>query len=150
MANACCVDFGTLKSPVGWSRPGSSALLQLEGDKVTLPSVVFFNADEEQVYYGRAALDNYLQGYEGRLMRSLKSLLGTELIDDQTEVMGKALPFKMLLTQFIGELKHRAEVSAGREFNHAVFGRPVFFVDGDEDADFAAEDTLYEIAQEIG
>src|SRR3546814_8336048 len=69
---------------------------------------------------------------------------------DLTEVMGKALPFKMLLTQFIGELKHRAEVSAGREFNHAVFGRPVFFVDGDEDADFAAEDTLYEIAQSVG
>lgn len=150
MANACGVDFGTSNSTVGWSRPGSSALLQLEGDKVTLPSVVFFNADEEQVYYGRAALDNYLQGYEGRLMRSLKSLLGTELIDDQTEVMGKALPFKMLLTQFIAELKRRAELAAGREFNNAVFGRPVFFIDGDEDADFAAEDTLYEIAQAVG
>jgi hypothetical chaperone protein len=150
MANACGVDFGTSNSTVGWSRPGSSALLQLEGDKVTLPSVVFFNADEEQVYYGRAALDNYLQGYEGRLMRSLKSLLGTELIDDQTEVMGKALPFKMLLAQFIGELKRRAEAAAGREFSSAVFGRPVFFVDGDEEADFAAEDTLYEIAQAVG
>lgn len=150
MANACGVDFGTSNSTVGWSRPGSSALLQLEGDRVTLPSVVFFNADEEQVYYGRAALDNYLQGYEGRLMRSLKSLLGTELIDDQTEVMGKALPFKMLLAQFIAELKRRAEASAGREFSSAVFGRPVFFVDGDEDADFAAEDTLYEIAQAVG
>ena len=92
MANACGVDFGTSNSTVGWSRPGQSALLQLEDGKVTLPSVVFFNADEEQVYYGRAALANYLQGYEGRLMRSLKSLLGTSLIDDQTEVMGKALP----------------------------------------------------------
>lgn len=150
MANACGVDFGTSNSTVGWSRPGNSALLQLEDDKTTLPSVVFFNADEEQVYYGRAALDNYLQGYEGRLMRSLKSLLGTALIDDQTEVMGKVLPFKMLLAQFIGELKRRAEVSAGREFSSAVFGRPVFFVDGDEDADFAAEDTLYEIAQSVG
>tara|TARA_R110001599_G_scaffold171353_1_gene362305 strand:+ start:325889 stop:327139 length:1251 start_codon:yes stop_codon:yes gene_type:complete len=150
MTNACGVDFGTSNSTVGWSRPGSSALLQLEDDKTTLPSVIFFNADEEQVYYGRAALDNYLQGYEGRLMRSLKSLLGTALIDDQTEVMGKVLPFKMLLAQFIGELKRRAEVSAGREFNTAVFGRPVFFVDGDEDADFAAEDTLYEIAQSVG
>lgn len=150
MANACGVDFGTSNSTVGWSRPGHSALLQLEDGKVTLPSVVFFNADEEQVYYGRAALANYLQGYEGRLMRSLKSLLGTSLIDDQTEVMGMALPFRTLLTQFMGELKRRAELAAGREFTSVVMGRPVFFVDGNEEADILAEDTLYEIAQSIG
>ncbi|WP_076593820.1 Hsp70 family protein [Herminiimonas arsenitoxidans] len=150
MTNACGVDFGTSNSTVGWSRPGTSALLQLEDGKVTLPSVVFFNADEEQVYYGRAALTNYLQGYEGRLMRSLKSMLGTSLIDDQTEVMGKALPFRTLLTQFIGELKHRAEKAAGREFSSVVLGRPVFFVDGNEEADILAEDTLYEIAQSVG
>ncbi len=150
MANACGVDFGTSNSTVGWSRPGQSALLQLEDGKVTLPSVVFFNADEEQVYYGRAALANYLEGYEGRLMRSLKSLLGTSLIDDQTEVMGKALPFRSLLTQFIAELKDRAEKAAGREFTSVVMGRPVYFVDGDEEADILAEDTLYEIAQSVG
>lgn len=150
MANACGVDFGTSNSTVGWSRPGHSALLQLEDGKVTLPSVVFFNADEEQVYYGRAALANYLQGYEGRLMRSLKSLLGTSLIDDQTEVMGKALPFRTLLTQFIAELKQRAETAAGREFSSVVMGRPVYFVDGNEEADILAEDTLYEIAQSVG
>ncbi len=150
MANACGVDFGTSNSTVGWSRPGQSALLQLEDGKVTLPSVVFFNADEEQVYYGRAALANYLEGYEGRLMRSLKSLLGTSLIDDQTEVMGKALPFRSLLTQFIAELKNRAEKAAGREFTSVVMGRPVYFVDGDEEADILAEDTLYEIAQSVG
>ena len=150
MANACGVDFGTSNSTVGWSRPGQSPLLQLEDGKVTLPSVVFFNADEEQVYYGRAALANYLEGYEGRLMRSLKSLLGTSLIDDQTEVMGTVLPFRTLLTQFIGELKHRAETAAGREFTSAVLGRPVHFVDDNEEADILAEDTLYEIAQSVG
>jgi len=150
MANACGVDFGTSNSTVGWSRPGFSPLLPLEDGRVTLPSVIFFNADEEQVYYGRAALANYLEGYEGRLMRSLKSLLGTSLIDDQTEVMGKALPFRLLLTQYIAELKRRAEEAAGREFTSAVFGRPVHFIDGDEDADIKAEDTLYEIAQAVG
>ncbi|HWU97752.1 MAG TPA: Hsp70 family protein [Oxalicibacterium sp.] len=150
MPNACGVDFGTSNSTVGWSRPGQSPLLQLEDGKVTLPSVVFFNADEEQVYYGRAALANYLEGYEGRLMRSLKSLLGTSLIDDQTEVMGTVLPFRTLLTQFIGELKHRAETAAGREFTSAVMGRPVHFVDDNDEADTLAEDTLYEIAQSVG
>jgi hypothetical chaperone protein len=155
MASACGVDFGTSNSTVGWigprpSGPAPSVLLALEGDKPTLPSVVFFNADTEQASFGRAGLAEYLEGYEGRLMRSLKSLLGTSLIDGQTEVAGRALPFRMLLAQFIGELKRRAEQQSGREFTRAVFGRPVFFVDDDAQADRQAEDTLAEIARAVG
>ncbi|HYD82035.1 MAG TPA: Hsp70 family protein [Paucimonas sp.] len=149
-AKACGVDFGTSNSTVGWSAPGRPLLLALEEDKVTLPSVVFFNAEEDAAYFGRAALANYLAGYEGRLMRSLKSLLGTSLIDGQTEVMGRALPFRTLLAQFIGELKRRAEARAGRGFDCAVFGRPVHFVDGNDDADRVAEDTLAGIARAVG
>jgi hypothetical chaperone protein len=150
MANACGVDFGTSNSTVGVVRPGHGALLALEDDKLTLPSAVFFNAEDEQVSYGRAALANYLAGYEGRLMRSLKSLLGTGLIDGQTEVLGRALPFRMLLGQFIGELKRRAETASGQSFQHAVIGRPVFFVDGDTKADLLAEQTLSDIAGAAG
>jgi hypothetical chaperone protein len=117
MTNACGVDFGTSNSTVGWvKRPQARAgerLLALEDGKATLPSVVFFNADDEQVRYGRAALADYLAGYEGRLMRSLKSLLGTSLMDGQTEVAGRALPFRQLLAQFIGEVKRRAEPRPG-------------------------------------
>jgi hypothetical chaperone protein len=150
MANACGVDFGTSNSTVGWVRPGHTSLLALEDGKATLPSVVFFNADDEQVRYGRAALADYLEGYEGRLMRSLKSLLGTSLMDGQTEVAGRALPFRQLLAHFIGELRRRAEQQAGREFTSAVFGRPVYFVDDDPQADRLAEDTLAEIARAAG
>ena len=163
MARACGVDFGTSNSTVGWlageitsfgAGPGAplaaDSLLALEDGKATLPSVVFFNADDEQVRYGRAALAEYLEGYEGRLMRSLKSLLGTSLIDGQTEVAGRALPFKALLGQFIGEVKRRAERQAGRAFDSAVFGRPVFFIDDDVDADRRAEDTLEEVARSVG
>jgi hypothetical chaperone protein len=150
MANACGVDFGTSNSTVGWVRPGHTSLLALEDGKATLPSVVFFNADDEQVRYGRAALADYLEGYEGRLMRSLKSLLGTSLMDGQTEVAGRALPFRQLLSHFIGELRRRAQQQAGREFTSAVFGRPVYFVDDDPTADRLAEDTLAEIARAAG
>jgi hypothetical chaperone protein len=150
MANACGVDFGTSNSTVGWVRPGQTSLLALEDGKATLPSVVFFNADDEQVRYGRAALADYLEGYEGRLMRSLKSLLGTSLMDGQTEVAGRALPFRQLLSHFIGELRRRAQQQAGREFSSAVLGRPVFFVDDDPAADRLAEDTLAEIARAAG
>jgi hypothetical chaperone protein len=150
MANACGVDFGTSNSTVGWVRPGQPTLLPLEDGKATLPSVVFFNADDEQVRYGRAALADYLEGYDGRLMRSLKSLLGTSLMDGQTEVGGRALPFRQLLGYFIGEVKRRAEREAGRPFERAVFGRPVYFVDDDPDADRLAEDTLADIARSVG
>jgi hypothetical chaperone protein len=150
MTNACGVDFGTSNSTVGWSHSGKPRLLELEGGKVTLPSVVFFNAEDDAVSFGRAALADYLAGYEGRLMRSLKSLLGTSLIDGQTEIDGRALRFRDLLAQFIGELKRRAEQAAGRPFTQAVLGRPVFFVDEDSNADKLAENTLAEIARSVG
>ena len=149
-ALACGIDFGTSNSTVGWIRPGQEALLALEDDKLTLPSVVFFHAEDEHVSYGRAGLADYLAGYEGRLMRSLKSLLGTRMIDEHTEVAGRALPFRLLLEQFIGELKRRAERAAGQPFTRAVIGRPVFFVDDDAEADRQAQATLSEIAASVG
>ncbi|GGY33902.1 Hsp70 family protein [Pseudoduganella albidiflava] len=150
MATACGVDFGTSNSTVGWVQPGRPVMLPLEDGKVTLPSVVFFNADDDEVTFGRAALADYLAGYEGRLMRSLKSLLGTPLMDGQTEVAGRALSFRELLGQFIRELKHRGEHAAGRRFDAAVLGRPVHFVDDDPAADRLAEDTLADIARAAG
>ncbi len=115
-------------------------LIALEDDKITLPSVVFFNMEERRPVYGRLALHEYLEGYEGRLMRSLKSLLGSKLIKHDTSVLGTAMPFKDLLGLFIGQLKKkRAEAAAGREFEEVVLGRPVFFVDDDELADQEAE-----------
>lgn len=150
--DACGIDFGTSNSTAGCggADPGQVALLPLEDGKATLPSVVFFHAEDGHISYGRAALADYLAGDEGRLMRSLKSLLGTSLIDEQTEVAGRALPFRALLAQFIGELKRRAEHAAGRDFTRAVLGRPVFFVDGDAAADRQAENTLAEIARGVG
>ncbi|MBC3955599.1 Hsp70 family protein [Pseudomonas triticifolii] len=149
-ARACGIDFGTSNSTVGWQRPGVESLIALEDDKITLPSVVFFNMEERRPVYGRLALHEYLEGYEGRLMRSLKSLLGSKLIKHDTSVLGTAMPFKDLLALFIGELKKRAETTAGREFEQVVLGRPVHFVDDDALADQEAEDTLAEVARKIG
>jgi hypothetical chaperone protein len=149
-ARACGIDFGTSNSTVGWRRPGQGVLLALEDGKPTLPSVVFFHAEDARTSYGRAALADYLSGDEGRMMRSLKSLLGTSLMDDFTEVMGRVLPFRELLALFIGELKARAEAAAGQRFDSAVLGRPVFFVDDDAAADKLAENTLVGIARATG
>ena len=55
-ARACGIDFGTSNSTVGWLRPGQPTLLALENGKPTLPSVVFFNAEENTVSVGQAGL----------------------------------------------------------------------------------------------
>ncbi len=83
-------------------------------------------------------------------MRSMKSLLGTSLMDGQTEVLGKSVPFRGLLAQFIGELKRRAETSAGLTFDYAVLGRPVHFIDDNRNADRIAQNTLEDIALAVG
>lgn len=149
-ARACGIDFGTSNSTVGWLRPDAEALIALEDGKITLPSVVFFNSEERRPVYGRLALQEYLEGYEGRLMRSLKSLLGSKLLKSETTVLGSTLPFKTLLGLFIGELKARAERLAGRPFEEVVLGRPVFFVDDDPVADLEAQNTLVTVAHSLG
>lgn len=151
MKNACGMDFGTSNSTVGWINKSSNPiLLDLENNNKTLPSVVFYNAEEGAFSYGRQALNGYLEGYEGRLMRSLKSLLGTSAMQGQTEVGGQVLKFSELLTHFIGELKKRAEFSAGTTFDHVVLGRPVHFVDDNPAADLLAQQTLESIAHSVG
>ena len=149
-ANALGIDFGTSNSTVGWCRPQQEPLLTLEDGQATLPSVIFFNSEERRPAFGRQALGEYLDGYEGRLMRSLKSLLGSKLLKSETTVLGSAMPFRDLLALFIGELKKRAEAQAGREFEQVVLGRPVFFVDDDAQADREAADTLLAVAQRLG
>ena len=83
-------------------------------------------------------------------MRSLKSLLGSKLLKNETTVLGSALPFKDLLGFYIGELKKRAEAQAERAFEEVVLGRPVFFVDDDPAADQEAQNTLVAVAHKLG
>ncbi|HAV87521.1 Hsp70 family protein [Stutzerimonas balearica] len=149
-ARACGIDFGTSNSTVGWWRPGQDPLIALEGEEPTLPSVVFFNLEERRPVYGRQALAEYLEGYEGRLMRSLKSLLGSKLLKSETTVLGSAMPFRDILGLFLGTLKTRAETAAGRSFEQVVLGRPVFFVDDDPQADREATEMLEAAARKLG
>jgi hypothetical chaperone protein len=117
------------------------ALLPLEDGKPTLPSAVFFNADEESTHYGRDALQEYLEGYEGRLMRALKSLLGSNLMEGSTEVGGRALRYSDLLASFIGELKRRR--ARGRAALRPGGVRPPGVLCGRQPAaDRRAQDTL--------
>ncbi|MBU0604503.1 MAG: Hsp70 family protein [Gammaproteobacteria bacterium] len=147
---ACGIDFGTSNSTAAIHDGQTARLLALEDGRPTLPSAVFFNLDESSMAYGRVALQEYLEGFEGRLMRSMKSLLGSGLMDAGTDVGGRHLSFRDLIGGFLGEIRRRAEAEAGCRFESVVVGRPVRFVDDDAAADKLAEDTLAQIVSGLG
>ena len=146
----CGIDFGTSNSTVGLRVAQAYSLAPLEGDAVTLPSAIFYDTEARTVHFGRAAMAQYIAGHEGRLLRALKSVLGTSLMDEKTVIGGKAYAFKDILGVFIKHLKGKAEAALGDGVEHAVFGRPVHFIDGNPAADKEAERTLREIAAAQG
>ncbi|MDP3263346.1 MAG: Hsp70 family protein [Tabrizicola sp.] len=146
---ACGIDFGTSNSTVGLVDSGGARLLALEAGSPTLPSAVFWQTEGAPPLFGRAAVAAYLEGDEGRLMRGLKSTLGSGLIHDKTAVGGRAVSFREVLGRFIGHLR-AAQMTAAPELASVVLGRPVHFVDDDAAADAAAEAVLAEIARDCG
>jgi hypothetical chaperone protein len=148
---ACGLDFGTSNSTLGTAQGGNLRLIALEEGHVTVPSAVFFGQDlETQFLIGRAAVKAYTDGMPGRLMRSLKSILGSSLIDERTQVYRKRLAFSQVIEHYVASLKRRAEQSLSFDLDCVVHGRPVHFVDNDADADRYAEDSLRQIAHNIG
>ncbi|NYZ11862.1 Hsp70 family protein [Azospirillum sp. RWY-5-1] len=147
---ACGLDFGTSNTTLGTGGVGGARLLPLEGASVTLPSALFFDFETHSTAYGRAAIEAYVAGADGRLMRSIKSALGTDLIDADTQLDTRRISFRAVIAQFLGEVKRRGEAQAGGPLDAVVHGRPVHFVDGDADADAAAERALEEIARAVG
>lgn len=136
------IDFGTSNSTIGVIRDGRPRLVALEGDHVTLPSVVFFNFEDDRTYYGRRAIEDYTLNSEGRLLRALKSVLGSSLIHEKTRIKARSMLFTDIIGLFLKHLKTRLDEAAGDDVGRVVLGRPVHFVDGDEEADRAAQSQL--------
>lgn len=147
---ACGLDFGTSNTTLGVGTADGARLLPLEGTHATLPSALFFDFETNATTYGRAAIEAYVAGADGRLMRSIKSALGTDLIDADTALQARRISFRAVIAQFLVEVRRRAEDAAGRPLEAVVHGRPVHFVDGDPAADAAAQTALEEIARTIG
>lgn len=146
----CGIDFGTSNSAVCVGMGDAVRLTAIEGDATTLPSAIFFNFETEKVTFGRQAIAEYLDHYDGRLMRALKSILGSSLIGETTQVGNRRKDFRAIIGLYIGELKARAERVAGHAIDQVVLGRPVRFVDGDDVADARAETELRGIAHAQG
>ena len=149
--NACGVDFGTSNSGVSIPDGESVRLVEVEGEATSIPSAVFFALEESQpVLYGRAAVDEYLDGTPGRLMRSLKSVLGSSLMQETTAIGSRSIVYADILTLYLRTLRDRACANAGADLGAVVLGRPVRFDDDDSDCDRDAQATLEACARAAG
>jgi len=129
---------------------GVARAVCLEGDESMLPTAVFFNAEERSIHFGRDAIALYLTGVDGRLMRSLKSLLGSSLLEEQTRVPEGMVSFRDVIARFIREMRERACKRLGTDVRRVVLGRPVHFVDEDPQRDKRAQQALVQAAKAAG
>jgi hypothetical chaperone protein len=144
------IDFGTSNSTIARADAAGAMLLPLEGSHETLPSAVFWEEDGGAPLFGRTAIAAYVEGFDGRLMRGLKSTLGSSLIQERTRVGKRNLAFTEIIGAFFGHLKGRLDAQADTPAETVVLGRPVHFVDDDAEGDRAAQDVLEEIARAQG
>ncbi|MBK6009368.1 Hsp70 family protein [Ramlibacter ginsenosidimutans] len=154
----CAIDFGTSNSAIAVpGADGRMALVDVEDGQVTMPTAVFYQVEGRAAHepplrlYGRAALAAYIEGHEGRLMRSMKSVLGSSLADQQTEVGGgHAVRYLDIVGGYLQHLKTLAERASAAALERVVLGRPVHFVDDDPRRDAQAQDALAAAARAVG
>lgn len=153
----CAIDFGTSNSAI--AVPDGAAgmtLVELEPGHRTMPTAVFYfvegpEHDGPPRAFGRAAVAAYVDGLDGRLMRSMKSILGSSLIDQTTDVGGgRGVKYLDIVAGYLRHLKRRAEAQAGAPIERAVLGRPVFFVDDEPARDAQAQAALEAAARQVG
>jgi hypothetical chaperone protein len=145
------IDFGTSNTVAALvGADGNLSTIALDAGRPTMPTALFFSHEDHHVAFGAAAMQAYLAGTEGRLMRSIKSLLGSRLMDEKTVVSGQLVSYTDILALFFKELKKRAEAHLGHPVRHAMLGRPVHFVDDDAQRDAQAQATLEQAARAAG
>jgi hypothetical chaperone protein len=147
--STCGLDFGTSNTTLGTLKGDVPVLAELEAGHTTIPSAIFYEADGGTLI-GRKAIEAYVEGTSGRLMRSLKSVLGTSLIDETTRTGRERLSFRDIIAWYLTAVKRRAETATGKPLRNVVHGRPVHFVDNNQANDRKAEETLRDIATEVG
>ncbi len=157
----CAIDFGTSNSAIAIpDAAGGMRLVELEPGQRTMPTAVFYFVDDPRAgpeldgpprAFGRAAIAAYVDGLDGRLMRSMKSILGSNLIDQTTDVGGgRGAKYLDIVAGYLKHLKSCAQAQAGAPIRRAVLGRPVFFVDDDPLRDAQAQAALEAAARQAG
>lgn len=126
----CGLDFGTSNSLCSIEgNDGHAHFVAVDHQHPDIPSAAFYPLDQlDRPIYGREAITAYVDGADGRLLRSFKRLLGTSYFGSGTMLTSsKKLKFQDVFVGFIRHLKRAAESQIQAELSHVVFGRPVKF-----------------------
>lgn len=149
--NFCAIDFGTSNSAIAIPQGKGMQLVELETGYRTMPTAVFYNVEDETRCFGREAVTAYVDGYDGRLMRSIKSILGSDLMEQTTEIgHGISIRYLDVVVGYLKHLKRKAEEQHGAPLTRAIIGRPVWFVDGNDERDARAQASLESAARFAG
>ena len=148
----CGIDFGTTNSAVSVLNDSNFPhLITFEKNKTTIPSAIFFpETNINAPVFGSKAITQYLDCQEGRFMRSIKRILGTELMNEKTDINGVFLTYEDIILSFIKHLKQTAESQIDSTLEDVVLGRPVHFQDFAPKEDEKAESILQKIAYRAG
>src|SRR5215475_11292897 len=142
MTQACGIDFGTSNSSVGIADAAGPRLLPIQRGATSVPTALFFSLDDNSTTFGHEALDRYL--------RAIKSVLGTKLFEERTQVKRRRYAFGDIIAAYLRFLRATAGENLGAPPTKVVLGRPAFFVDDDPKADAAAERQLEAAARAAG
>lgn len=146
----CGLDFGTSNSTIGIFDGQNIKMVPLEQGKPILRSAIFFDYDAHKCIFGQQGISQYLDAGHGRLMMSLKSVLGSNLMKEKTFIDNKWVSYTDILEHLLRYIKTQAEQEAGHALTQVVLGRPVRFHDHDDKKDRLAEETLEKVAHQVG
>src|SRR5262249_47591674 len=147
---ACGIDFGTSNSSVGVCDAKGPHLLPIQRGGISVPTALFFSFDDNSTTFGHEALERYFSCEPGRYLRAIKSVLGTKLFEETTQMKSKRYAFGEVISAFLQFLRIAAGGSLGLPPTSVMLGRPAFFVDDDPVADAAAERQLEAAARAAG
>ena len=133
---ACGLDFGTSNSALGVLRDGAPVLAPVEGQETLIPSAIFYDLEQwGRVIFGQEAISASIAPHDGRLMRALKTILGSPLIDEEiTAASGILLSIAGGDDLTLIEVNEAAEVvtSAADQNANIIFGAVIDDAVGDD------------------
>ncbi len=147
---SCGLDFGTSNSTLAISHNSKTSLIALNGESPILKSAIFFDSEIKEHFIGQCGIDRYLEGGKGRLMLSLKSILGSTLLNEKIAVCGEWITYRDIIGLIIKYIKETAERQLNTELSQVVLGRPVRYHDTNDARDKLAQDTMELIMKEQG
>ncbi|RQH00090.1 Hsp70 family protein [Natrarchaeobius oligotrophus] len=124
MAHSVGIDLGTTSSAVARIVGTDPVVLTAETGERTVPSVVGFDEDGEEVYVGRTAV-NFETQHPERVINSVKRRMGEQ--DPVAYVNGEEYLPEEISALILKKLKQTAEDQLGSRVTNAVITVPAYF-----------------------